>query len=258
MLVARYAKLVPESSKECLIQIGAHEGHEAGILEVAGFRQIVWIEADPDTFKTLQDNIANRHGAKHTTHNALITATSGEHHRFYRYSNKGASSSLYQPTDLFKQAFEGVAITDDYIDLPSISLDDFIRSQHLAPSALIIDVQGAELEVLKGGEAALKSASIVEVEISQQTVYEGGALFQSVDELLRNCGFTRVTHVPWHGDVLYVRIENFDLKNRTGLLLISSQYAAEYYSAKVKRFIPSLFTRPKHTLRKLVSRMRRS
>ena len=41
MLVAKYANLLTDSSKECLVQVGAHGGYEASILENAGFRKII-------------------------------------------------------------------------------------------------------------------------------------------------------------------------------------------------------------------------
>lgn len=255
MLIAKYSSFLPEKTKQFLVQIGAHEGSEADLLESAGFKAISWVEADPDTFQKLQAHVSERKGALHTTHNALITASSGEERYFYRYSNQGASSSIYQPTDLFNQTFDGVSITKDSIKLPSIALDDFVQAQDILPSALIIDVQGAELEVLKGGHKALESVSVVEVEISQTEIYSEGALFLQVDQLLKNAGFTRITHVPWHGDVLYIRLRDFNWFSYPGLMFTSLLYAVEYYGIKLKHFIPALFDRPQHTIQKLISRL---
>jgi len=256
MLLAKYASLLPETSKDCLIQIGAHMGHEAKILEASGFRSIAWIEADPAIFELLKCNISRHDGSIHSVYNALITSTSGEHHRFFRYSNSGASSSLYRPTGWFTQTFDGVEITDDSIDLLSLSLDDFIEFHHIVPSCLIIDVQGAELEVLKGGSIALSTVNVIEVEISQQEIYSGGAVFKSVDRLLMSHGFTRVTHVPWHGDVLYVKIKDFGWLARVFLFFTSSIYATKYYSFRIKNFVFQCLSRPRSTFYKLTSRLR--
>lgn len=255
MLVAKYAKLLPESSKNCLIQIGAHEGHEAEVLEAAGFKSIAWIEADPDIFKVLKANITNYHNAKHTAHNALITSTTGEKHRFYRYSNEGASSSLYQPTSLFIQTFDGVTITENSIELSSISLDDFIQAYNLSPSTLIIDVQGAELEVLSGGKEALQHTNIVEVEISQQKIYDGGALFQQVDELLKNAGFIRITRVPWHGDVIYINPGKFNLSVKVMLKIFALKYALSDFFQFIPRLLTLFFAKPIHTFNKAKQRL---
>jgi len=255
MLIVKYAKFLPEFVKSHLIQVGAHFGHEAPTYEDAGFLAVAWIEADPDIFKELSLNISKCHKSRHTVHNALITASSDSKHQFYRYSNQGASNSLYLPTDIFKQSFEGVNLTENVIELTSLTLNDFIAINDIAPSALVIDVQGAEMEVLKGASKALESASIIEIEISTRKVYSGGAEFVQVDKYIKSFGFVRITHVPWHGDVIYINPQRLPLSSNLGLLLVSMQYACEYYSAKVMRFIVSTFTRPKHAFHKLIYRL---
>lgn len=251
MLIVKYAKFLPEFVKSHLIQVGAHFGHEAPTYENAGFLAIAWIEADPDIFKELSLNISKCHKSRHTVHNALITASSDSKHQFYRYSNQGASNSLYLPTDIFKQSFEGVNLTENVIELTSLTLNDFIAINDIAPSALVIDVQGAEMEVLKGASKALESASIIEIEISTRKVYSGGAEFVQVDKYIKSFGFIRITHVPWHGDVIYINPQRLPLRRNFGLLLVSLQYASEYYLTKLQRFFALLFTRPIYVIQKI-------
>ena len=255
MLVTKYSKILPESTKKCLVQIGAHAGHEAGILENAGYKAIAWIEADPDVFTQLQSNLKKHNKAEHTAYNALVTADSDKKYQFYRYSNNGASSSIFQPTELFAQAFEGVLLTEESVELTSTSLDDFTRLNSLSPTTLIIDVQGAELEVLKWAKQILSLVDVVEIEISQQAIYEGGSLFSQVDSFLKDAGFKRVTHVPWHGDVLYVQSELATTKFLFDSLPISSKYLFEYYLGYLKRFFPLLLKRPHYAMKKLASRL---
>jgi FkbM family methyltransferase len=258
MLVVKYAKFLPSPIKEHIIQIGAHFGHEAEAYEAAGFRSIEWIEADPDIFQALSLHISNLIISKHSVHNALITSSSRDLHKFYRYSNEGASNSMYLPTELFRQSFEGISVAEDAIELSSIALDDFIEINNIHPSILVIDVQGAEMEVLKGGNKALESAKIVEIEVSTQKVYSNGALFDQVDEYLKERGFALITHVPWHGDVLYLKVGSVSWICNLGLRYISLQYATEYYSEKFKNFTKLLFSEPRHAVQKLTSRLSRS
>ena len=255
MLVAKYAKFLPKTSKQCLIQVGAHEGHEAPILDSAGYHNIIWIEADPDVFSRLQFNLEKYDPSQHQAYNALITQQSGKTYHFYRYSNQGASSSIYQPTDLFSQSFEGISVTENSVELLSTSLDDFIQSHSLSPTTLIIDVQGAELEVLKGGQETLSGVDVVEVEISQQAIYEGGSLFSQVNELLKNAGFTRVTHVPWHGDILYLKIEKLTLYNLLAVKILSFYHQILENTDLLRRFTVLILTRPSTALSKLKSRL---
>ena len=255
MLVTKYSKILPESTKKCLVQIGAHAGHEAGILENAGYKAIAWIEADPDVFTQLQSNLKKHNKAEHTAYNALVTADSDKKYQFYRYSNNGASSSIFQPTELFAQAFEGVLLTEESVELTSTSLDDFTRLNSLSPTTLIIDVQGAELEVLKGAKQILSLVDVVEIEISQQAIYEGGSLFSQVDSFLKDAGFKRVTHVPWHGDVLYINPKNFTFNSVLKIKILSSIYWILYVLNLFKRFVVLLLSHPSGILTKIRSRV---
>ena len=137
MLIASYINQLPDRTKYCLIQIGAHEGHEAGLFDEIGFRRIVWIEADPTIFKSLTENISRFSPQVHSTHNALISASSGKEYSFYHYSNDGASNSIYKPTNLFKETFAEIQVSSESLTLISTSLDDFCKNNNLLPSILV-------------------------------------------------------------------------------------------------------------------------
>ena len=68
-----------------------------------------------------------------------------------------------------------------------------------------MDVQGAELLVLKGATSLLKSAKAVIVEVSMQPYYEGGVLQPELRDFLRGRGFMEIRRPPDHGDQLYIR-----------------------------------------------------
>jgi hypothetical protein len=52
-----------------------------------------------------------------------------------------------------------------------------------------VDVQGAELDVLRGAERSLESARVIETEVEFQELYRGQPLFTDVDRFLRERGF---------------------------------------------------------------------
>ena len=54
---------------------------------------------------------------------------------------------------------------------------------------LKIDVQGYELEVLKGARESLKRTVIVTLEMNNHIGYLGSAKYFEIDEYLRNAGF---------------------------------------------------------------------
>lgn len=63
------------------------------------------------------------------------------------------------------------------------------ESAGAGPDYLKVDVQGAELDVLRGAERALADVRAVEVEVEFQQLYEGQPLFADVDVWLRERGF---------------------------------------------------------------------
>ena len=73
---------------------------------------------------------------------------------------------------------------------------------------LNIDVQGYELEVLKGGEKTLNGIDYIYTEINNAEVYEDTPHVDELDKFLDPYGFVRVetdwSGVTW-GDGLYVK-----------------------------------------------------
>lgn len=103
-------------------------------------------------------------------------------------------SSLYEPNLSYTSRFQGfnpglsVAAT---VQVETTTLDAFAETEGLeSVEVLKVDVQGADLDVLQGGQhllAASTLAIIVEVEFSE--IYRGQPLFADIDAYLRAQGF---------------------------------------------------------------------
>jgi FkbM family methyltransferase len=251
MLITKFIKYFPSEVRESLIHIGAHTGSEAKLYEENGIKTVLWAEADPDIFQSLKQYLSQFHSTKHIAINALVTASSNENRKFYRYSNEGASNSLYLPTSIFHDIFCEVEDTGECLDLTSISLDDLAKDNDIEPKALVIDVQGAELEVLSGGKQLLLTTQIIDLEVSRQKIYEGGALFYEIDAFLRSLGFIRLTYAPWHGDVVYIKPKQIPLPQYLLIRLIAVKYNSMEYLYKLWRLCVDLIMRPAYTFRKL-------
>lgn len=219
MIIDRYARFLPENATGSLLHIGADLGQEAANYENANFQAVHWVEADPRTFERLKANLSCRPSSRHQSFLALIACGSAGKRRFYRFSN-GGSSSVYRANEHFGSLVRDVEETDESIELDAYSLDDFVELHGLQPGSMVIDVQGAELEVLQGGQRTLSSAIAIDVEVSCGQLYEGGALFHDVDALLRKRGFTRMSAIPWHGDVLYVKCDSLTAWQQIGIRLL--------------------------------------
>lgn len=73
-------------------------------------------------------------------------------------------------------------------------------------SKLVVDVQGMELQVLKGfGDYLLGFYEII-AECSSPAVYDGGASTEEVAEFLSAYGFRRASPTVPHGDVKFERL----------------------------------------------------
>ncbi len=69
---------------------------------------------------------------------------------------------------------------------------------------LVIDVQGAELQVLKGLGDWLNQFRYLNIECSKVPIYKTGASAQEVIDFLTKAGFTAVTPISEHDDILFV------------------------------------------------------
>jgi FkbM family methyltransferase len=99
------------------------------------------------------------------------------------------SSSLLKITDRQTAAFPGThearAIT-----VPVRPLDDVVARDHVRRPALVkIDVQGSELDVLRGGSTLLGAVDALLVEASFVELYAGQALVDGVWSFLHERGF---------------------------------------------------------------------
>jgi FkbM family methyltransferase len=59
-----------------------------------------------------------------------------------------------------------------------------------------LDVQGFELEVLKGAEKTLKHTKLVMAELQNHRLYEGAPMYYDIDAFLRKNNFTLLQNVP--------------------------------------------------------------
>ena len=77
-----------------------------------------------------------------------------------------------------------------YFKVPIALLDDFLPKMKIKKQALLkIDVQGFELNVLKGGVKLLEQVDYLFLEVTYHTLYKGQPLFGDIYKYLNNRGF---------------------------------------------------------------------
>lgn len=99
------------------------------------------------------------------------------------------SSSLLAPSQTQLDAFPGSRPAEK-ITVDTARLDDLLTPGELIPPVLMkLDVQGGELDALKGAPETLKVTDLVLVECSFVELYEGQPLYDEVIEFLGGQGF---------------------------------------------------------------------
>lgn len=197
---------------EGVIHVGAHQGEEAQDYQKGGVKQVLWVEANKLIMKDLYDK-TKFIPMKQQYLCEVLSDTDGEKVVF-NITNNGQSSSIL-PLGTHKDHHPSVHVIENrevitsrfdtvyrknmtHIDLEKM---DFVN----------LDVQGAELKVLKGfGELFTKFPNIkaVYTEVNFEELYVGAALIGELDDYLGTLGFKRVatneTPYKW-GDSLYLR-----------------------------------------------------
>ncbi|MEO0311643.1 MAG: hypothetical protein RIQ89_1300 [Bacteroidota bacterium] len=113
------------------------------------------------------------------------------------YLNSRTSSSSLLPTnvtnadDYLQQSLN----THDSEEIEVTTLDTLFQQEKVV-ALLKLDVQGFELEVLKGAVKVLKNTAIVVTEMNNHDYYNGACKYYEVDEFIRQNGLTFFRHFP--------------------------------------------------------------
>lgn len=78
---------------------------------------------------------------------------------------------------------------DTVATVQCVRLDDWSRDHGVQPDLLWLDLQGAELDALRGGETVLEHVRLIHAEVSMMEEYEGCALYPEVRSWLAQRGF---------------------------------------------------------------------
>lgn len=193
------------------IHVGAHLAQERGYYEQMGLKKIVWVEGSPATYRNLRRTLENEISngtltSEHVAVNALVSDRPGQELTLFGFSNGGVSNSIFQPTESFRQRWPDVDLSGSEESVVTSRLDDVAKATDMEETDLItLDVQGAELLVLKGGTKTLSQATAVICEVSKKPFYAGGALYPEIQEYMQSHGFWQMHASHTHGDVLFLR-----------------------------------------------------
>lgn len=207
--IKQLAKFV-NSPSPVVVEAGIFDGRDT--LKLFNYwpeATIYGFEPHPTMFDIAQRNLSNRKNVhlhqvalvedEHTESIALISGTDalGQPH---------SSSSILEPAmhlDVFPDVrFEMISI------VRATTLDKFFRESGVESVDLMwLDLQGAELQVLRGARDYLDVVDCIYLEISDKPMYAGACTFAELHEFLSGSGFSlRKFRMPFYfGNAIYCK-----------------------------------------------------
>jgi len=184
-----------------IIHIGGHYGEELQDYIDNGIQNVIVFEPLSDNFRILSEKAvdlnANIEGYQVALGSKKGNAT------MYVSDNEQQSSSILEPAiHLTHHPHVKFPTTEDVeVDL----LDEYDCKGY---NFINMDVQGYELEVLKGATETLKQIKYVYCEVNRAEVYKDNALVEEIDDFLGKYGMVR-KQTDWAGDIwgdaLYIK-----------------------------------------------------
>ncbi len=184
-----------------IIHIGAHYGEEIPDYIDMGIQDIVLFEPLEENFNILAENVKDLN-ANIVGHQIALGSKPGKTTMYVSDNEKQSSSILKPKVHLTHHPHVKFPSTED---VEISCLDNFDTFGY---NFINMDVQGYELEVLKGGKETLKKVDYVYCEVNRDEVYENNAYVEELDVFLKGYGMVR-KETSWEGqiwgDALYVR-----------------------------------------------------
>jgi len=174
-----YIKLINYSKPKRVLDVGAHIGDfSKTITQLAPDCQIVMVEANPNCEPYLQK-------LPHGYEMIALSNKQGKAELFVEKANSiGTGASLYREnTDWYADGkFEKVEVNVDTLDNRRYFADEVI-------DLVKLDVQGAELDILSGGQSTIMRSKYVLIEVSVIEYNSNAPLMDEIVTTMRSYGF---------------------------------------------------------------------
>jgi FkbM family methyltransferase len=169
------------SKNPVIIDVGAAHGDTtAYFLKLIPGCQVYNFEANPDLAAEIKKRFANQPVKTYP----VALSDKADKLTFHIADNE-FSSSYKEYND--NEQFQNIKS----VDVDAIPLDTIMNEENSVNEIdiLKLDVQGAELDVLRGANQTLKKTKMLIVEQSVDSPYIGGSKYYEVDNFLRDSGF---------------------------------------------------------------------
>ena len=193
-------------SFEGIIQIGAFDVREYDRLCELGFKNFIFVDANPTVCEILKRRFSN---SSHSVYNYAVTDKPDSEIELL-ILNHPQSSSVLKPL-VHKQIYPEFSKLKGKLISPTITIDRLISDNDIDTNLynfLMLDIQGAEGQALAGALKTLQRIDYIYTEVNYVEMFEGCMLEPDISSMLSSAGFCKIIEydvgVGW-GDAFYVK-----------------------------------------------------
>jgi FkbM family methyltransferase len=187
-------------------ELGAHHGTDTSFLYdycPGGPALYVAVEADPRNLNNIRCHMATRQ-KNFTLIHAAIAAFDGSVDLYQADGEKGSGSSSIRRPKKHLETWPDITF-ERTVEVPALSLDTLARWCEIPDIDLLwCDIQGAERDMIAGGQKTLARTRWLLAEADVEEYYEGQALRDELPGLLP--GWELVAEWPEHANLLFRRV----------------------------------------------------
>jgi FkbM family methyltransferase len=174
-----------------VLDIGAHVGFFAlaAAKRVGPGGKVVAFEPSPATLRVLRHHVTLNEWDDRISVEASVVSDHAGSVTFYTFDDSMAASLSKENVEVLNVQRPGRATP---VEVPAVTLDEYCRARGLTPNVIKIDVEGAELRVLKGAERVLRESNdlVIWCEVHPRQMENLGDQVSELEPFLDGLGYS--------------------------------------------------------------------
>ena len=162
-----------------ILHIGANTGQEYELYRQLGFNNNVWVEMDSSLTSILWDKCEGD-----LVLNCAVSDTPAKINGYYSASNNNESASLLKPLKHIDK-YSNINFNKNFKEVYQNTIECLISTSMIyEPNVLVLDIQGNELNALKGLGRYIDKFDVIITEAYTEELYEGCGMLDDIKQLL--------------------------------------------------------------------------
>jgi len=196
---SKFFSLIPTEEIDTIFELGSRDGLDAIELQKHFQAQVYAWECNPDSLVLCRQNLSQ------TTIQLVEKAVWSKNQtiKFFPITNGNiGASSAYK----INSEYPYEVLIQQEIEVEAVRIDSWYQDKI---DLVVMDLQGAELEALKGMGDLLSTTKYIITEGQYKEIYRGTPLLSDIENYLAGHGFKLLHSIPtndWFGDFLFCKI----------------------------------------------------